>query len=75
MYNEEVNIAATQSSFNQIFDFTHHNTMLIKNSTITFLSLMVVSALAFVGLLAYYWVKLRKTGDNGQSTDYLDMDM
>ena len=60
-----------QAKFNGIFSFVHSDKVNVHTVSVMFLCLMLVSAIALVGIFAFYWVKLRNLDDDGDSEESL----
>jgi len=62
-YDMESSIEINPTDYNKIFSFVHEGSITLKSTTIAFLSLMVIMAVGFIGIMAFYCMNLRKIED------------
>lgn len=53
-------LTVNQQKYNGLFDYVYNRDSQIKTASIIFLSLMIISALIFVGVMIFYCINLRK---------------
>lgn len=68
-YTMESSIEINPSLYNTLFSFVHDGNTTIKSTTIANLSLMVIMAIAFFGIMTFYCMSLKKIEDDDDANN------